>query len=550
MRNCIAQGSGVRVGIGIAAAVLMAGAAQAQVKPVVVTPPPPVVVPKVTVPKVAVPRTAAPRVNLPNAAGPRGAATGAQGRLSGAPPRPNQQMVRTTGGGEIYRANGRVYEVHARGMEIHRVPGGTVTAIRERPDGLVVVSRNAGTGYVQSPYSYFGTTFVQRTWSAGGAPYTRTYQHYDFYDRVPLDVYLPGRYYNPAFYGWAANPWASPVVYSWGWQGDPWSAYYAAYFAPYPVYTSPTLWLADYLLSETLQLAYRDRTSEETQDSQLSTAPQEAASPVSQPLAVNVALTVPVPAPAPLTDDVKQTIAEEVQRQIALENSEAAAGSHHIPDPDSSGVARLLGDNIAHTFVVSIPLDLVSKAGECPVTEGDVLRLKPGTEPASTAAQLIVVASKADDCGRGTEVTVGVADLQEMQNRMREGIDQGLAELRAKQGHSGLPPAPAAALPPPAETGWAQTAPAPVENVVAELSQQRKEAAEAESEALKGETNDTTSASATPAVSTASLMGKSPEQVKALVGNPISIADLGAKKIYVYPAYRVTFTRGKATDIQ
>src|ERR1019366_5787671 len=119
------------------------------------------------------------------------------------------------------------------------------------------------------------------------------------------------------------------------------------------------------------------------------------------------------------------------------ENTEGQTGLQTPPDPGSSGIARMLSDNNAHVFVVSRALDVTSAGQECPITEGDVLQLNGPPPAAATTADLVVLASKGPDCGRGAMVSVGLADLQDMQNHMRETIDQGLAELRSKQGTSG-----------------------------------------------------------------------------------------------------------------
>ena len=63
----------------------------------------------------------------------------------------------------------------------------------------------------------------------------------------------------PSYYGWAYNPWAAPVAYGWGWGGSPWYGYYGYYFAPAPVYATPSLWITDYLLAANLQAAYDAR---------------------------------------------------------------------------------------------------------------------------------------------------------------------------------------------------------------------------------------------------------------------------------------------------
>ncbi|MGA8539630.1 MAG: hypothetical protein WB566_09025 [Terriglobales bacterium] len=44
--------------------------------------------------------------------------------------------------------------------------------------------------------------------------------------------------------------------------------------------------------------------------------------------------------------------------------------------------------------------------------------------------------------------------------------------------------------------------------------------------------------------------GQTPEQVKAAIGNPDKIVNLGAKQIYVYKDIKVTFINGKVSDVQ
>ncbi len=403
--------------------------------------------------------------------------------------------------------------------------------MRERADHSRLVSDRYGHGYIERPYAYRGATFVNRTYYVGGAPYVRVYQPY-MWGGVSLNVYAPGYFYAPAFYGWAYNPWVAPITFGWGWAGNPWYAYYGGYFTPYPAYASPALWLTDYYVSQTLQAAYLERQAE-LANAQASFTPM-----------------------APY---VKQQISDEVRRQIALENAEARAGAQAPPDPGSSGIARMLSDNTSHVFVVSAGLSLQSNLGECAVSQGDVLRLNPGTPQNASTANLMVLATKGQDCQQGATVVVGVADLQDMQNHMREMVDQGLAELQKKQGQSGIPAAPAAATAQPTQTAYAAIAPPPDPNVGAELSAQTKEADQAEQDALQGSNTGGPSASpspepvspaAAPASKTPLTIGQTVEEVTGVLGQPVNIVDLGSKKIYVFKDLKVTFTNGKASAFQ
>jgi hypothetical protein len=40
------------------------------------------------------------------------------------------------------------------------------------------------------------------------------------------------------------------------------------------------------------------------------------------------------------------------------------------------------------------------------------------------------------------------------------------------------------------------------------------------------------------------------DQVKAALGDPVSIADTGTKPIYVYKNLKITFLNGKVSDVQ
>ncbi len=405
--------------------------------------------------------------------------------------------------------------------------------VRERPGGVRVVSDHRGYGYIQHPYRYRGIEYVHRTYYVNGVAYARFYRPY-VWGGVPINVYSPGFYYAPAFYGWAYNPWAAPVAYGWGWGPSvPWYGYYSAWFTPYPTYAAPAFWLTDYVVAQTLMAAYQ--------------AQAEAAA------AAQASFT------QPLTPDVKNLVADEVKRQLALENSEAAAGAQATPDPASSGIARMMAEGHG-VFVVSSGLDVTSNAGECFVTEGDVLQLT-GPVPPGQAANVAVLASKGQDCPRGSAVQVQVSDLQDMQNHMRETIDQGLADLQKKQGQNGIPAAPAAAAAPPQQTAFAAIAPPPDPNVQSELSAQTQEADRAEkdvlAEAASGPNGPEATAAAVPAPAPAApkpatkiSMGMSTDEVVTAWGQPKDIVDLGAKKIYVYDGMKFTFTNGKLTAAQ
>ncbi len=166
--------------------------------------------------------------------------------------------VRTANGSVVRtRANGSRADIHdeRRGMDIHHGLDGNRRVSVERADHSRVYAERGGRGYVQHPYMYHGREYGHRTYYDHGRYYDRYYNRYA-YRGVYMDVYAPARYYPVGFYGWAYNPWAVPIAYSWGWGAAPWYGYYGAYFAPYPVYPSAAFWLTDYLIATSLQAAY------------------------------------------------------------------------------------------------------------------------------------------------------------------------------------------------------------------------------------------------------------------------------------------------------
>jgi hypothetical protein len=264
----------------------------------------------------------------------------------------------------------------------------------------------------------------------------------------------------------------------------------------------------------------------------------------------------PMPAgQAPLSPDVKAAIAQEVNRQIALETAEAQGNAQNRePDPQSSGIARMLSDGSPHTFVVGKDLDLTDIAGkECMVTPGDALRLLTAPPANADRADLVVLSNKGgQECGKSTTVSVALNDLQDMQNHMRETIDQGLGELQTKQGQ-GLPPAPAGAAGPATPAPFTQGAPPPEPNIATELAQQDLEGNKAEAEA--GQPAQLVGSAAGPAATAAPAPaeisnGMTAEQVTAKLGPPKNIATAGVRKIYVYDSLKVTIVNGKVANIQ
>jgi len=441
---------------------------------------------------------------------------------AGVTPGGNRPVYRGANGSEVhYRSNGQPQTVRARGFTITHSPSGVRRAEFVRPDHSVIVTQGAHYGYVQRPYMVNNVNYVQRTYVVGGVSYARVYRPY-MYHGISMNLYVSSRYYAPAYYGWAYSPWSRPVVFSFGWGRSPWYGYYGGYFTPYPTYAGPAYWLTDYMIAMTLQDAYQQRMD--------SAAAAQA----------NAQYGSYQGSQAAMTPDVKQAIADEVHRQLDQERAE----SQGAPAP---GGPQFLADNSTHVFVVANGLDVQSTSGECGLTEGDVLQMTAPPPANSATADLAVLASKGPDCRKGSVVSLAIPDLQEMQNHMRETLDQGLADLHSRQGQGGIPAPPAAAQRPPVDAPYAAAAPPPDPNVAGELSQQAESATQAETEVLDQAQAAPPAASGAP---TSVTLGLTIDQVVAILGQPQVVGDLGSKKTYFYGNMKVIFTDGKVTDVQ
>ncbi len=440
------------------------------------------------------------------------------------PSRGSREHTTVNGSAVRVRPNGRVSDVHdvRRGMDVHQGLNGGRRIVVDRPDHSRTFFEKGRPGYVARPYSFHGHDFDRRTYSYHGHSYEHFYHGYRFHG-LGLHVYAPSFYFGRAYYGWAFNPWATPVHYRWGWVGNPWHRYYGYYFSPYPVYPSAAFWLTDYLISSNLQAAYA--------------AHQEAGEMNGDPKASGV---------APLTPDVKDQIAEEVRNQLTLETQEAQQNAQQkVVDPGSSSIARMMNDAASghpHVFLVGSALDVVDGSGnECALSDGDVLQLQSATAADSQGADLTVLASKGGlECPKSDVVSVSLDNLQEMQNHLRETLDQGLQELQTNQGKDGLPTAPPS--PQMAPAVYTAAAPPPDQDAANEIQRQADQADQA--------VNDVTSDAGAPAAAPAISTGQSISEVEAILGQPTTKAILGRKVIYNYGSMKVTFKDGRVTDVE
>ncbi|MFZ0312643.1 MAG: hypothetical protein WAL85_08055 [Candidatus Korobacteraceae bacterium] len=311
-------------------------------------------------------------------------------------------------------------------MTIAHTPGAGRQVVTGGP-GARVVSYGAKRGFVERPIPG-RPGYISRTYVYGGRSYAVVYRPYT-YRGFAYYGYVPAYYYRPGFYGWAVTPWYTPVPYYWGGPiAAPWFGFYAGYFAPYPVYASPDLWLTDYLLSENLRAAYQNQYAENDSAPAFDPGPTSANTPPT------------------VTPEMKAMIAEEVRQQLAAEKADAAqptAASSGQPAGDADQTSPALSQKF---FVVASSLDVTAGSQTCSLTPGDIIERRSKEVASDGTVALEVVSSKKGDCAADSTapVQVQLADLQEMHNQMRQQMDSGLKTLADNQA-KGLPAAPATA---------------------------------------------------------------------------------------------------------
>jgi hypothetical protein len=383
----------------------------------------------------------------------------ADGRQFGV--RPNGTLASFVGGGKTaaFGANGQIRSVHTPNMDIARFSHGQRTVVVRRPDNSLLVSTGLHSGYLQRTIARNGRTLVQRTYAVGNAHYTRLFTPYNFHG-VALVNYVPTFSYSAAFYGWAAQPWRTPVAHASSVTGAPWYAYYGTYFTVSPTYAGAPWLLTDFILGQTLADAYH-------MESQAAQAPSHAADASSD---ANASDSIEAPVTAPITPQIKQALGNQVQQQLTYEMAGSADTDRAAA---TNGLPQVLVRN--HLFVVSTPLNVTTDDGRlCAVSPGDVLQLSAAPARDATAADLKVSSSRQADCPAGAQVSVSLDDLQEMHNSFRAKLDAGLQALHEQQGQGDLPAAPPVAMAQPPHP--VEVPPTGDTNVQAELASAQEQA--------------------------------------------------------------------------
>ncbi len=358
----------------------------------------------------------------------RGNGSSNSSNLSGVhPPPPNTHQVTTSSGAVAYvRPNGGIARINNHGTVIETGIHGERTVIAPLPGGGRVVVNSPRGGYVQHSFVRNNQTLISRTYVVNNRTFVRVYQPIR-YQGVVYYRYVPAFYYRPAFYGWFFSPWQVGIGFSWGWGS--WFGFYGGYFQPYPVYNGPNYWLTDYLISQNLQLAYENQQLMQANGQYTAPPPDDGSQPP----------------PVELSPEVKQAIADEVQRQLQqaqADAAQAATGGGAPPSASANQIPAALDPSMS-TFIVTSNLEVTDNGQPCEITPGDVIVRIDDTPGPDGAVAVKVTNSKPGDCRAGALPRVQVSDLQEMYNQFRAQIDAGTQQLAASQGKNGMPAAPA-----------------------------------------------------------------------------------------------------------
>lgn len=283
-----------------------------------------------------------------------------------------------------------------------------------RLDGVRIVS-SGGRGFVERP---FRPGYVVRTYVRDGRSEARVYRT-GAYGDMRFNHYVPAVAYRPAFYRWAANPWRQPVTYVWA--PTPMQQFYTGYVTPEPEYPSASLWITDFLLQSNLQTAYESQ------------------------VAANDGIPPPPPPPeaiVPMPPQVKAMLAEEVRRQIEVEQSMATPGQPDRVIADSAPPSAL--DPALSLFVVHMDMEVMpdGNSASCALSPGDVMQRISNDIDDDGKVAVMILSAKNPDCPPSFQTAVDLATLQDMHNQFREYIVAGLGRLAENSGKDGIPTAP------------------------------------------------------------------------------------------------------------
>ncbi|MBV8342047.1 MAG: hypothetical protein JO173_06665 [Gammaproteobacteria bacterium] len=308
--------------------------------------------------------------------------------------------------------------------------------------------------------------FVSRTFVSGGhVLYAHVYQRqvwYHFGRAIAYETFVPAVRYPGVYYAWALTAWPHPLSFAWGWQAQPWYPAYGALFTPYPVYTSPDLWMTDYVLASSMQRAYQAQpatpVSQPTPQEAPAPAPDPAATPfdvppgdapsAKQPDAAPQSPPAPQPGYAPpapaglppvVTPQVKAQL--DAQIKVQLQDQETAAATPLTLSTDSTPP----GLRPNHVFFQVVqPLEVPTGVANhyCLLGPNDYIRRTGAMSNDDWMIPVVVELSRASDCPQGLQTRIGLNDLNAMENEQEAQVLEAMQAASKSMGPNGPPSGP------------------------------------------------------------------------------------------------------------
>ena len=281
-------------------------------------------------------------------------------------------------------------------------------------------SYSPGRGQVERPV--FGhPCCVRRSYLVGQRSYAVVYRGYSYRGAVyyrPVPAYV----YSPAFYGWTVNPWGAPVVYGWGWAGQPWYAAYGSVFTPYQNYAGFNSWMTDYVISSNLQQAYDAGRADGENANQ-------------EP-------------PPPITSDMKQQLSNQIEDDLKNQQQQAdAAEAASQPNANIAPITSTPDDvpdalRPGHVlFRVTSPLNVTADGQDCVLSADDWVT-RTGDLDQNGMVNIQVKASRSTDCHQGATSQIALNDLMVMQGDFEQQERTGMQYASTNLGKNGLPQGP------------------------------------------------------------------------------------------------------------
>jgi hypothetical protein len=310
--------------------------------------------------------------------------------------------------------------------------------------------------------------FVSRTFVSGGhVLYSHVYERhvwYQFGRPFAYETFVPSLRYPAVYYAWALAPWPRPITFVWGWQMQPWYPAYGSLFTPYPVYTSPDLWMTDYIIARNMQAAYQAQNPPPAPQLAPQTAAAEPAldpnaavpaaqsndvPPVAQPSGspsaeqsgqapalpqMSDTSSAPAAPPPALTPQVKAQL--NAQIKVRLQEQQAAAAAPTTLTTQSSPPA--LRPNHVFFEVVQ-PIDVPTADGHCSLNANDYIKRTGGMSSDDWMIPVVVELSRPSDCPEGLQTRIGLNDLNAMENEQEAQVMEAMRAASKGMGPNGPP---------------------------------------------------------------------------------------------------------------